>query len=107
MSVRLMLKHAAIATAVAIPAVVGAQTPSATQPAPALVEIKDLIPREYVSAGFVLASPQSLRVEAVGAEPATEYRGNRPGDEHGWYGPEDERDTWPAVCWIVNVRTGQ
>ena len=32
-----------------------------------LVDIRDLTPREHRSEGFVLSSPQTLRIEAVGA----------------------------------------
>lgn len=57
-----------------------------------LVEMRDLSPREHRVAGFVLSTPQVLRVAAVGAEPRLERE-------------DDERTTWPAAAWILDTRT--
>lgn len=66
-----------------------------------LVSLRNLSPFEYRSRGFVLSTAQDVRIQAVGAEPAPEKKGR----DSEWYGPEDERDVWPAVAWIVNART--
>jgi hypothetical protein len=81
--------------ALAVPAASAAQ-------ADPLVSITNLTPREYRTAAFVLAAPQTLRIVAVGAEPAPELRRQRDRD---WWGPEEERDVWPAAAWILNART--
>jgi hypothetical protein len=95
MPVRTSLKRALVAAAaLAFPAAAAAQS--------VLVDIHDLTPREHRYEGFVLSSPGAVRVQAVGAEPWRESRRNRNRD---WWGPEDERDVWPAACWILNART--
>jgi hypothetical protein len=96
MLARSILQPTIIALALAFPAVAGAQ-------APVLVEIKDLTPREHRLEGFVLSAPQSVLIEAVGAEPAPAER--RRGRRDEWWEPEEERDVWPAACWILNART--
>jgi hypothetical protein len=70
-----------------------------------LVDIHDLTPREHRSRGFVLTAAQTLRIEAVGAEPSPEYRDGRSDRRVTWWTHEDERDTWPAAAWILDVRT--
>lgn len=67
-----------------------------------LAVISDLTPREHRSEGFVLTTAQSIQVAAVGAEPAPEQRRRR---DNNWWGPEDERDVWPAAAWILDART--
>jgi hypothetical protein len=69
-----------------------------------LVDIHDLTPREHRVAGFVLTSPQDLRVAAVGADPRPE-RGARDKDKGSWQ--DDDRATWPAAAWIIDARTRQ
>lgn len=69
--------------------------------AQAIVEIRDLSPQEYRSAGFVLTAPQELRVTAVGAEPWPE-KYDSPKDDRG---QDDEQTTWPAAAWILDART--
>jgi hypothetical protein len=64
-----------------------------------LADIHDLTPREHRTAAFVLASPQALQVEATGAEP------RRDRHQADWLREDDERDTWPAAAWILDVRT--
>ena len=66
-----------------------------------LVSIRNLTPREYRSTGFVLGAPQEIRIQAVGAEPAKEKH-RRAKDS---WGPDDEREVWPAAAWILNART--
>lgn len=68
-----------------------------------LVSIRALSPQEYRAEGFVLAGPQTVRIEAVGAEPRPERRRFR-GDDGNWI-DDDERDTWPAAAWIIDART--
>ena len=62
-----------------------------------LVDIQDLTPREYRTAGFVLTAPQQLRIAAVGADPLPERN----------KGEDDESSTWPAAAWIIDARTRQ
>ncbi len=66
----------------------------------ALVDIRDLTPQEHRSAAFVLATPQVLQVEATGAEPRRER-----GQDFWQWGSNDDRTTWPAAAWILDVRT--
>lgn len=68
-----------------------------------IVAIRDLSPREHRSEAFVLTSAQAVQIEAVGAEPAPERRRR----DNDWWGPEDERDVWPAAAWILDARTRQ
>lgn len=96
MPVRPTVKHAIVAAALAFPGALAAQS--------VLVDIHDLTPREHRYEGFVLASPQSVRIEAVGAEPWRERR-DRDRNRNSWQGPEDERDVWPAAAWVLNART--
>lgn len=95
MSPRTLTTHALPAALVLLlPGWAGAQSDQ-------LVAIRNLTPREHRSAAFVLTAPQEIRIQAVGAEPAPERR--RRGDT--WWGPEDERDVWPAAAWILDART--
>jgi hypothetical protein len=64
-----------------------------------LVDIRNLTPRELRAAAFVLTSPQSIRIEAVGAEPRRDTREGR------WWSSGDNDDTWPAAAWILDART--
>ncbi len=66
-----------------------------------LVDIRDLAPREHRSAAFVLPASHALHLEATGAEPRRERRGL----DFWGSGNEDERTTWPAAAWILDVRT--
>jgi hypothetical protein len=66
-----------------------------------LVDIRKLTPQEHRSAAFVLPTPQDLHLEATGAEPRRERRGR----DFWGSGNEDERTTWPAAAWILDVRT--
>jgi len=96
MPVRPNMKHVMIAMALAFPVAARGQS--------VLVDIHDLTPREHRYEGFVLSAAGAVRIEAVGAEPAREWRGRR--SNKNWFeGPEDERDVWPAACWILNART--
>jgi hypothetical protein len=96
--VRPSLKHALFAAAaLAFPAAAAAQS--------VLVDIHDLTPREHRYEGFVLPAAGSVQIAAVGAEPWRERRNRRDRDKNWWEGPDDERDVWPAACWILNART--
>jgi hypothetical protein len=66
-----------------------------------LVDIRNLTPRELRSAAFVLTSPHTIRIEAVGAEPRRDRREGR------WWssGDDDEWSIWPAAAWILDART--
>ena len=64
----------------------------------ALVDIRDLTPQEHRSAAFVLTAPQTLQIEATGAEPRRDH------DDWHW-GDDDDRNTWPAAGWILDVRS--
>jgi hypothetical protein len=92
---RIILKRSWMAgAALLFPLTAGAQSDK-------LVSIRNLTPHEYTSEGFVLTAGQDVTIRAVGAEPAPERRRR----EKDWWGPEDERDVWPAAAWIVNART--
>lgn len=67
----------------------------------ALVDIRDLSPQEHRMSAFVLATPQGLKIRAVGAEPWPDRLRARD-DEH-WQ--DDEQTTWPAAAWILDART--
>jgi hypothetical protein len=77
------------------------QAPAPPPPPPPLVDIQNLTPREHRMSGFVLAAPQELKIQAVGAEPWPDRLRAR-GDE-GFR--SDEQTTWPAAAWILNART--
>ena len=94
MSSRNVLKHSLTAAALLFPLAAAAQSDR-------LVSITNLTPHEYRSEGFVLSSAQAIRIVAVGAEPVQERRRR----DNQWWGPEDERDVWPAAAWILNART--
>src|SRR5687767_11939121 len=66
-----------------------------------LVGIQELSPREHRVSAFVLAAPQELTIQAVGAEPWPDRLRTRD-DEH-WQ--DDEQTTWPAAAWILDART--
>ncbi|MDX1532469.1 MAG: hypothetical protein R3362_13140, partial [Rhodothermales bacterium] len=69
----------------------------------ALVELRDLSPRELRMEAFVLDAPQALRVEAVGAHDRDRPRWN----DDGW-GRDRGRerpDYWPGEAWILDART--
>ena len=44
-------------------------TQTTPPPTPPLVEIQNLSPHEHRMSGFVLAAPQELKIQAIGAEP--------------------------------------
>ena len=69
-----------------------------------LVNIHDMTPREHRVEVFVLASPQAVRLDVVGAEPRQEHNRYGKGDD-GWSVEDDERTTWPATAWILDART--
>jgi hypothetical protein len=93
MLVRALLQRTAL-TAIAI--VLG-RTPSLPAQS-ALVDIHDLTPQEHRAAAFVLSAPQALQIDATGAEPRR--------DRGSWqWGDDEERSTWPAAAWILDVRT--
>ena len=75
-----------------------AQNPA---PSPALVDIRDLSPREHRAAVFVLTTPQEVKISAVGAEPWPDKL--RTHDDENWQ--DDEQTTWPAAAWILDART--
>jgi len=66
-----------------------------------IVDIQDLTTREHRMSAFVLAAPQELKIQAVGAEPWPDRLRSRD-DEH-WQ--DDEQTTWPAAAWILDART--
>ena len=68
---------------------------------PTLVDIRDLGTEEHRVAGFVLTSPQDVKITAVGAEPWPDRLRER-GDED-WQ--NDEQTTWPAAAWILDAKT--
>ena len=74
-----------------------AQSPQA----PALVDIRDLSPREHEVVTFVLPAATELKVKAVGAEPSPERVRERSRDN--WQ--DEEQTTWPAAAWIIDART--
>lgn len=66
-----------------------------------IVDIENLTPREHRMSAFVLAAPQELTIQAVGAEPWPDRLRSR--DDERWQ--EDEQTTWPAAAWILDART--
>lgn len=94
---RLILRQIVVATLLfaAWPA------PSIRAQSTVLVDIRNLTPQEHRSAAFVLPAPQAIQLEATGAEPRRDRRGR----EFWSFGNEDERHTWPAAAWIIDVRT--
>ncbi|HXI20660.1 MAG TPA: hypothetical protein VNH46_06225 [Gemmatimonadales bacterium] len=93
-----MACHRLVSRAAWLTAGLTAWAGSAAAQAPSLVDISGLAPREHEAQGFVLERPQTLEVEAVGAEPRRERNG-------WWWGRDDEKDTWPAAAWIIDART--
>ncbi len=66
-------------------------TPTAVAaPLAVITAIRDLTPREHRVQGFILGKPDTITIDAVGAEP-------RPGNGSG--------GAWPAAAWIVDVAT--
>ena len=80
---------------VLVAGLVAATTASVRAQAEPLVDFRDLTPQELRSGGFVLTGPESLSIEAVGAEP----------DRQDRKAQEEERDRWPAAAWIIDART--
>ena len=70
-------------------------------PTPALVDIRDLSPREHREAVFVLTTAQEVKLSVVGAEPWPDQLRTR--DDAHWQ--DDEQTTWPAAAWILDART--
>ncbi len=66
-----------------------------------IVDIQDLTTREHRMSAFVLAAPQELKIQAVGAEPWPDRLRSR--DDKQWQ--DDEQTTWPAAAWILDART--
>src|SRR2546423_158650 len=66
-----------------------------------LVDIQNLTPREHRMSGFVLTTPQDVKLTAVGAEPWPDQLRARD-DEH-WQ--DDEQTPWPAAAWILDAQT--
>ena len=63
-----------------------------------LAEIDDLTPREHREDGFILASTQTIQIDAIGAKPARERR--------NWgFNNDEDRDLWPANAWILDAQT--
>src|SRR3989449_4348980 len=75
-----------------------AQTPALP---PALVDMRDLTPREHRAAVFVLTTSQEVKLSAVGAEPWPDQLRTR--DAEHWQ--DDEQTTWPAAAWMLDART--
>jgi hypothetical protein len=67
-----------------------------------LADLHGLSPRQVLTAGFSLAAPQEVRIEATGAEPATsrslaKIRSMLKGKDH----PKP----WPGNAWILDLST--
>jgi hypothetical protein len=106
MPARNILKRAIFASLAAIPVVaipVSRLGHAPQEQQEALVDLHDFTPREHRVQAFVLTSPQTLRVMAVGAEPGRERRGLF--RNNGYWGNDENRDVWPAAAWILDVRT--
>jgi hypothetical protein len=62
-----------------------------------LAEIDNLDSREHAVDGFLLASRQTVQIDAVGAGPQ---------DRQGWTSEDNkDRDMWRANAWILNADT--
>jgi hypothetical protein len=70
----------------------------------AVVDLQNLKPREVRSTVFTLATPQDVRVEAVGAESGNDG-GTFSWVASMWSGKEDRRDPWMGNAWILDLRT--
>ena len=72
---------------------------------PPVVDLKDLQPRQVQAAVFALDAAQELRVQAVGAEAASE------GGTFGWIGTfwnsktDEARQPWMGNAWILDLKT--
>ena len=69
-----------------------------------VVDLKDFGPRQVKSAVFTLASPQELRVEAIGAESA-DNRGTFAWMTAMWSANDPRRDPWMGNAWILDLKT--
>ena len=69
-----------------------------------VVDLRNFHPREVKSAVFTLASPQDLRVEAVGAE-GSDNRGTFSWITAMWNPRDDRRQPWRGNAWILDLRT--
>jgi hypothetical protein len=76
--------------------IVWAQTP--------LADLRNLQAREVKSAVFTLASPQEVRIDAVGAE-ATNNRGTFSWVTAMWTSHDDRHEPWMGNAWILDLRT--
>jgi hypothetical protein len=75
--------------------------PAAAQDA-VLIDMKDFSPHELRSGGFRLDAPQSIRIDAVGADADRRnwFEGN-----FSWGDDEEERNGWRGNAWILDART--
>jgi hypothetical protein len=71
---------------------------------PPVVDLKDFKPRQVQSAVFTLASPQDLRIEAVGAESA-DNRGAFSWVSAMWSPKDPRQDPWMGNAWILDLTT--
>src|SRR4029079_8465159 len=69
-----------------------------------VVDLRNFHPRGVRSAVFTLASPQDLRVEAVGAE-GSDNRGTSSWITAMWTPRDNRRQPWRGNAWILDLRT--
>ncbi len=81
-------------------ALIGLSSPASAQ-SRTLVDLRDFSPRELAMASFTLASPQTVRVEALGAKD----RGRDRWDGWDWDKRWERPDYWPGEAWILDART--
>lgn len=102
------MRRAVLLLSAALPFTMVARTVSDRPPTQTdlLVNIHDMIPREHRVETFVLASPQTVRLDVVGGEPRQERgRAGKDNNDYSWNSEDDERDVWPAAAWILDART--
>jgi hypothetical protein len=92
---------------VALAATLLVQPGAAAAQSGGVIDLRDLKPRELRSAVFTLASPQRVRVEAVGSESQHEG-GTFSWVTAMWNGKDtnaDRRDPWMGNAWILDLKT--
>jgi len=69
---------------------------------PALADVRDVKPQQLKSAVFTLNAAQDLRVEAIGAEPASDS-GMFSWVSAMWHGRETTAEPWMGDAWILDT----
>jgi hypothetical protein len=91
---------------VAVAATLLLQAGAASAQSGAVIDLRNLKPRELRSAVFTLTAPQGVRVEAVGSR-AQHESGTFSWVSAMWNGKEkdDRRDPWMGNAWILDLKS--